>query len=62
MLLNDKAIKNAKPKEKQYKLTDGGGMYLLVNSKGGKYWRLKYRINGKEKVLALGTYPLVSLK
>ena len=40
MLLTDKAIKNAKPKEKQYKLADGGGMYLLVNKKGSKYWRL----------------------
>ncbi len=61
MALNDITIKNAKPKEKQYKIADGEGMYLLVNKSGGKYWRLKYRINGKEKVLALGTYPVTSL-
>lgn len=61
MALNDITIKNAKPKEKQYKIADGEGMYLLVNKSGGKYWRLKYRINGKEKVLALGTYPTTSL-
>ncbi len=55
-------VKNAKPKEKQYKLADGGGMYLLVLPAGGKYWRLKYRIRGKEKVLALGVYPEVDLE
>lgn len=52
---------NAKPKEKPYKLADGEGMYLEVATSGGKYWRLKYRFNGKEKRLSLGTYPLVSL-
>ncbi|MAG00892.1 MAG: integrase [Acidiferrobacteraceae bacterium] len=54
-------VKNAKPKEKQYKLTDGEGMYLLVLPAGGKYWRLKYRYSGKEKLLALGVYPAISL-
>jgi hypothetical protein len=62
MNLNDKLIKNAKPKEKQYKLADGLGMYLLIETNGNKYWRLKYRINQKEKTLALGTYPETSLK
>ena len=54
-------ISNAKPKEKGYKLTDGGGLYLLVTPSGGKLWRLKYRFGGLEKKLALGTFPAVSL-
>ncbi len=62
MNLNDKLIKNTKPKEKPYKLSDGGGMYLLVETGGSKYWRLKYRFLGKEKTLALGVYPETSLK
>lgn len=61
MPLTDKAIKNAPLKEAKYKLTDGEGMYLYVWPNGSKYWRLKYRIQGKEKTLALGTYPMVSL-
>ena len=56
------AVKAAKPKEKPYKLSDGGGLYLLVNPNGSRYWRLKYRIEKKEKVLALGVYPDVPLK
>ena len=52
----------AKPKEKDYKLTDGNGMFLLVAASGGKRWRLKYRFGGKEKQLALGTYPDISLQ
>ena len=55
-------IKSAKPKEKDYKLFDGGGLFLLVAKTGGKRWRLKYRFNNKEKVIALGTYPSISLK
>ncbi|MCP5019073.1 MAG: integrase arm-type DNA-binding domain-containing protein [Ketobacter sp.] len=62
MPLTALAVKQATPKESDYKLTDGGGMYLLVSKKGGKYWRLKYRFAGKEKVLALGVYPSVSLE
>lgn len=54
-------VKQAKPKEKDYKLADGQGMFLLVTKSGGKYWRLKYRFAGKEKTLALGVYPEVSL-
>lgn len=62
MPLTDIICKNAKPKEKPYKLADSGGMFLLVMSNGSKYWRLKYRFVGKEKVLAMGVYPDVSLK
>ena len=62
MPLTDTTIKNAKPKEKPYKLTDEKGMHLLVNPNGSKYFRLKYRFAGKEKVLALGVYPETSLK
>jgi integrase len=61
MSLTDIQVKTAKPKEKDYKLTDGDGLYLLVTPGGGKRWRLKYRINGKEKLLALGIYPDISL-
>ncbi len=59
--LTEVAIKKAKPKEKSYKLSDGGGMYLEVMPNGSKYWRMKYRFGGKEKRLAFGVYPLVSL-
>lgn len=62
MNLNDKLIKNAKSKKKPYKLFDGGGLYLLIGSGEAKYWRLKYRVLGKEKTLALGVYPETSLK
>ena len=61
-MLSDKAISQAKPKEKPYRLYDEHGLYLEVSPAGGKLWRLKYRIASKEKRLALGKYPLVSLK
>jgi integrase len=61
MPLTDIAIRNAKPKEKSYKLSDFAGLYLEVTTTGSKLWRLKYRINGKEKRLALGSYPMVTL-
>lgn len=54
-------VSNAKPKKKEYKLTDGGGLYLLVTPSGGKLWRLKYRFGGLEKKLALGAFPEISL-
>ncbi len=54
-------ISNAKPKEKEYKLSDGGGLYLLVTPSGGKLWRLKYRFEGRERKLALGAFPEISL-
>lgn len=61
MPLNDITIRNSKPTERPQKLSDSGGLYLLVHPNGSKYWRLKYRILGKEKVLALGVYPQVTL-
>jgi integrase len=61
MLLSDITIRTAKPKDKPYKMTDGDGMFLYVQPNGSRYWRLKYRFAGKEKTLALGVYPEVSL-
>lgn len=61
MALTDIAIRNAKPGEKAIKLADGAGMFLLVTPAGGKLWRLKYRIDGREKLLAIGSYPELSL-
>ena len=61
MPLTDTAIKKAKPGTKPSKLSDGKGLYLLVSPAGSKLWRWKYRVLGKEKVLALGAYPAVSL-
>lgn len=61
MKLNARQVDTAKPKDKPYKLADGGGLYLLIKPNGGKYWRLKYRVAGKEKLLALGVYPEVTL-
>lgn len=62
MPLTDTAIRNAKAKAKLYKLFDERGLFLLVSPSGGKWWRLKYRFDGKEKLLSLGVYPDVSLK
>ena len=61
MSLNIPLINNAKTLEKQYKLADSGGLYLLVHPNGSKYWRLKYCFLGKEKTMAFGVYPAVSL-
>lgn len=61
MPLTDTAIRKAAPRDKPYKLADGGGLYLEVMPTGSKYWRLKYRVDGKEKRLALGVYPDVTL-
>jgi integrase len=61
MLLSTLAVKNAKPKDKPFKISDGQGLYLLVKPNGGKYWRYKYSHLGKEKLLALGTFPEISL-
>ncbi|MCB9985025.1 MAG: integrase arm-type DNA-binding domain-containing protein [Micavibrio sp.] len=61
MKLTNTACINAKPKEKPYKLADGGGMYLEITPSGGKLWRLKYRFGGKEKLLSLGKYPQTTL-
>lgn len=61
MALTDTTVRNAKPKDKPYKLGDALGLFLLVQPSGGKLWRMKYRVDGKEKKLALGTYPETSL-
>ncbi|MGI8489921.1 tyrosine-type recombinase/integrase [Pectobacterium sp. S5] len=61
MALTEAKVRNAKPAEKSVKLTDANGMHLLVQSNGSKYWRLQYRFAGKQKMLALGVYPAVSL-
>ena len=55
------AIRNAKNTAKSVKLSDGGGMYLLLKPDGSRYWRLDYRFDGKRKTLAIGVYPEVSL-
>ena len=62
MPLTDTTIRTAKPTGKAVKLFDGGGLYLEIAPSGGKWWRLKYRFQGKEKRISLGTYPTVSLK
>ena len=61
MPLTDTTIRQAKPKDIPFKIADGQGLYLLVNPSGSRLWRLKYRLHGVEKKLALGTYPQVSL-
>jgi integrase len=60
-MLTETAIKAAKPGAKPYKLSDERGLYLLVNPGGGRLWRLKYRVAGREKLLAIGAYPDLSL-
>jgi integrase len=62
MPLTDTAIKKAKIGTKARKLYDERGLFLIISPKGGKWWRFKYRLDGKEKLLSLGTYPDVSLK
>jgi integrase len=62
MGLSAKAVEQAKPKAKQYKLTDEHGLYLLVTPNGARYWRWAYRFAGKQKTLALGVFPEISLK
>lgn len=61
MALTDRTIRAAKPAEKQYKLSDAGGLYLLVTPAGGKLFRFKYRFDSKEKMLAIGIYPDIGL-
>ena len=62
MPLTDTTIRTTKPAEKPLKLTDGGGLYLLLNPNGSRWWRLDYRYAGKRKTLSMGVYPVVSLK
>jgi hypothetical protein len=61
MPLTDVAIRNAKAAAKSYKLADGGGLHLLVTPAGGKLWRLKFRLHGREKQLSIGAYPEIGL-
>ena len=60
-MLTDVKVRTAKPSPKPYKLRDAQGLYIEVSPSGGKLWRLKYRLAGKEKLLALGRYPETSL-
>ncbi len=62
MSLTDTFLRTAKPAEKATRKFDGGGLYIEISPSGGKLWRLKYRYEGKEKLMALGRYPEVSLK
>ena len=62
MALTDLAIKTAKPRDKSYKLADSGGLYIEISPSGGKWWRYKYRFDGKEQRISFGTYPDISLK
>ncbi len=59
--LSDAQIKRSKPAEKEYKLFDGGGLFLVVKPNGSKLWRIKYRFDNKEKTKSLGKYPIISL-
>ena len=59
--LTELAVKKAEPKTKQFKLSDGGGLYLLVHSNGSKYWRFDFRFDGKQKSSSLGVWPEVTL-
>ena len=61
MPLTDTKIKNAKPQDKQYKLYDTAGLFMIVSPAGGKWWRFKYRFDGKGKTISMGTYPEVAL-
>jgi hypothetical protein len=62
MPLTDVKCRNAKAQNKPHKLSDGGGLHLLINSDGAKYWRMAYRWHGKQRTLALGVYPAVGLR
>ncbi len=62
MALTDIKIKRTTAKTKDFWLTDEKGLRLLIKKNGAKYWRLKYRFGGKQKTLAIGVYPEISLK
>ena len=61
-MLNELAIRNAKPKEKTYKLSDGDGLYLVVTPQGNKWWHFMYRFENKSKKISLGVFPEVPLR
>ena len=60
-MLSALAVENAKPRAKQYLLTDGNGLHLMVTPQGSKLWRLRYRFGGKQNLMSLGAFPAVSL-
>lgn len=62
MSFTETAIKNAKPRDKAYKLADGGGLYLLVTPIGSRLWRLKYRFDGRETLSSFGPHPVTGIK
>ena len=62
MPLTQTLVVNAQPRKKMYRLFDGSGLYLEVTPQGGKWWRIKYYIGGRDQRLSLGTFPVVSLK
>ena len=62
MKLTGTKVREAKPADRERKLSDGGGLYLLVKPNGTKAWRYKYRLNGRELTLAIGLFPEISLK
>ena len=62
MPLSEPQLRSAKPRERPYKLFDSGGLFVLVNPNGSKLWRMRFVVDGKEKVLALGAYPKVGLQ
>ena len=61
MALTDTAVRNARPGAKPVKLFDERGLFLIVTPSGGKWWRFRYKFDGKEKLLSLGVYPDVPL-
>jgi hypothetical protein len=61
MALTDTQVRQARPKEKEYKLSDERGLLLVVRPNGARWWRLRYRFQGKEKMIRLGVYPDASL-
>ena len=60
-MLTDTKLKSLKPRDKQYRLSDGNGLYIEIRPNGSKYWRQAYRFNGRQKTLAHGIYPIISL-
>lgn len=62
MALTDIQVRNAAPRERDFKMSDSGGLYILVRSNGSKLWRMKYRVEGREQKLSFGPYPAISLK
>ena len=61
MPLTDAACRNAKPRDRPYKLSDSGGLYLLVQTNGSRLWRMNYRFEGRQKTLSFGPYPVTLL-